>query len=132
MDVSSLTWLAGSWIASREGDTVEETWLPPSCGTMVGVSRTTRDGQTKFEEYMRIGDGALTLCHKIGDPASSYPALEVDGAHALFGILDDPAGVRIEYRKTNSEMFARVSGRRASGPFVLDFDFRPVMVEIAS
>lgn len=62
--LGSLAWLAGgTWTGEAFGGTVEETWLPPRGGQMVGVFRSARAEDVGFYETMILleVDGRLTL-----------------------------------------------------------------------
>jgi hypothetical protein len=129
-DIESLSWLAGLWTGVREDSTDEEFWLQPKGGTMHGLSRTIQNGQTSFEEYLKVGPNegvmALMLIHKIGSPAQVFQAIEMDGNQALFGNADDPDQVRIHYQRKEKGVYARVSGLRKGEPFLLEFNFSKV------
>ena len=58
---ADLAWLSGSWSREQAGHRVEELWSTPAGGTLMGTSRTVKDGATAFYEYLRIEerDGAL-------------------------------------------------------------------------
>ena len=121
--------MAGTWWTVKDGHGVEEMWLPGKDGTMLGVSRSTRQGATVREEYMRIGDWdgkmSLALVHKLGEPADVYPAIEMTENQALFGRPDDVRQLRIRYTPTDRGLFAVISGIRNGTPYKMEFDFEP-------
>lgn len=61
--IGDLSWLAGRWQGDAFGGTFEETWNPPSGGTMVGLFKLLRDGEVAMYELQRIAevDGRLVL-----------------------------------------------------------------------
>ena len=61
--IDDLAWLAGRWQGEAFGGTFEETWNPPSGGTMVGLFKLLRDGDVAMYELQRIAevDGRLVL-----------------------------------------------------------------------
>lgn len=62
--IESLGWLSGCWAVEGAGAGTGETWTRPAGGTMLGLSRTVRDGRTTAYEYMRIeqrGNGDVYL-----------------------------------------------------------------------
>jgi hypothetical protein len=62
--VADLAWLAGAWADAGEGRSFEETWLPPSGGTMAAVSREVAKGATRMLELSSIepdAEGVLWL-----------------------------------------------------------------------
>ncbi|MGB5344923.1 MAG: DUF6265 family protein [Woeseia sp.] len=56
-------WLVGAWQGSGFGQQLEETWNPPSAGSMVGLFKLYGDEGVAFYEIMLITveDGTLTL-----------------------------------------------------------------------
>ena len=52
--IESLSWLEGVWRGDALGGTAEEIWAPLSGGTMMGLFKLTRDGETVFSEIMSI------------------------------------------------------------------------------
>ena len=53
---ADLAFLAGCWKFERDGRTVEEHWLAPSGGSLMGVSRTVEKGKTVDYEFLQIRD----------------------------------------------------------------------------
>lgn len=49
-----VAWLAGCWEFEGSTTVVEEQWMRPRGGTMLGMSRTVRDGRTVGWELVRI------------------------------------------------------------------------------
>jgi len=58
-----LAWLEGDWVGEGFGGLVEEAWLAPRDGVMLGVFRHHVGGKPKFFELMTITDheGELTM-----------------------------------------------------------------------
>src|SRR5687767_9122872 len=52
--VDTLRWLSGCWSLNVPTVTVEEQWMSPSGGVMLGVSRTVRGGAAREHEFLRI------------------------------------------------------------------------------
>ncbi len=52
--VEDAAWIAGSWKGDALGGVAEETWSAPSGGTMLGMFKLTKDGETVFSEIMSI------------------------------------------------------------------------------
>ena len=57
--IEQVGWLTGCWETSSPQRTIEEHWLPPRGGTMLGMGRTVRDGRTvEYESIViRIENG---------------------------------------------------------------------------
>ena len=71
--IERVAWLAGCWRAESKHRTVEESWMAPRGGSMIGVSRTVR-GDSLFEYELvvvREKGGALAYhAHPSGQPAA--------------------------------------------------------------
>jgi hypothetical protein len=61
--IDELTWLAGCWSMTRGEASVEEHWMKPAGGTMLGMSRTVRGGKTSEYEFLQIRDVSGTLSY---------------------------------------------------------------------
>lgn len=128
MNVEALSWMTGSWYAMRKDSLVEETWMPPKGGTLVGVSRTATSEGTKYEEYMRIGEWegktCLVLIHRLGDKVDTFAAESLTADEAKFNGTVSEGDVCIHYRRVADGMDTTVSGTRDGEPFKLEFPFR--------
>ena len=62
-EIDRLAFIAGCWTLTRpNGTKIEEQWLAPAGGAMIGMSRSVRDGKLREYEFMRIlpaADGKL-------------------------------------------------------------------------
>src|SRR6267154_6645243 len=54
VSLAKLTWLAGDWQLANGTRVVEEHWTMPSANSLLGMSRTVRDGRTVAFEFVRI------------------------------------------------------------------------------
>src|SRR5947209_429952 len=66
--VEAIGWIAGSWVTLKDGHDVEEIWMQPKDGVVMGLTRWRKEGVTRREEYMRIGDheGTMSLALQHG------------------------------------------------------------------
>src|SRR5256885_11015686 len=53
-EMEQLGWLAGNWVHQQAGEEVQETWLGPRHGVMVGINLTSAEGPRTNFELMRI------------------------------------------------------------------------------
>jgi hypothetical protein len=77
--LATVSWLAGSWTFERNGRVVEEQWLAPSGGTMLGMSRTVANGKTVEHEFL--------LLHEETDGEIFYTAKPSKQAEASFKLV---------------------------------------------
>ena len=52
--IDALAWMAGVWEGEQDGIQMEEVWLAPKGGTMLGVHRDVKGGRTPSFEFFRI------------------------------------------------------------------------------
>jgi quercetin dioxygenase-like cupin family protein len=125
--VDAAAFLAGCWARRQGARLVEEQWLAPRGGTMLGVGRTTR-GDTLVEfEQVRIYERGDTLVYAAA-PSGQAPA-EFRAAPPLGGTLtfsnpthDFPQ--RVIYRSAGPDsLVARVEGTRNGATRGVDFAY---------
>lgn len=103
--LEDLAWLAGHWREERGEEAtrrvVEELWMPPRGGLMLGLNRTLQGGTARAFEYLRIEqrtDGRVVLVASPGGRGSTeFPLTAVDAAHAVFENPEHDFPRRIEY-----------------------------------
>jgi hypothetical protein len=116
LEAAPLQWLAGCW-ESRRGDvTIEEQWLAPRGGVLLGVSRTARRDSVIEYEYMRIYPRAGALVFA-ASPSGQAPAEFTESALTATEVLfENPAHdfpQRIRYRAQSPDsLIAEIEGDR--------------------
>jgi hypothetical protein len=132
-ELNTLAWLAGCW--QREGGepgSVEH-WLAPAGGTMLGISRTVKNGRTVEHEFLQIRSNAEGRLVYIALPSrqreATFTATGVDGGAVSFENPQHDFPQRISYRLLPGDrLAARIEGQRGGqGPMrAIDFAFRRV------
>ncbi len=128
MSIDSLKFMQGSWAAERGTGVSEETWMPPAGKSMLGVSRTIREGRTSFTEFLLIeekeGKIKLSICQKLGGPAITLNVGKLTETEVVFEPVDDPNKATITYRLVDKNLHATVAGVREGSPYTLEFVFK--------
>jgi len=115
VDVHKLAFLSGCWQAKFGAVEIEEQWLRPAGGSMVGVGRVVRGGKTVNIEFLTIReqDGVLTYTAKVTANKEPVP-FRMTKLSASEVVFENPAHdfpQRILYRReANGGLFASVSG----------------------
>lgn len=126
--LDDLHWLRGCWRTTGDGPVITEVWSAPPMPAMIGYSYTTRDGETRGWEAMRIemDDGWPVF---VGMP-SGGDAVRFR-AHAGFGENDvrfDNAQhdypQTIVYRREGARLTAAIS--RIDGSDPMTFEYRRI------
>lgn len=112
--VEALRWMAGCWVAASGGAHVQEVWMAPRGGTMLGMQRDVREGRTIGYELLRLhvrAGGIVYSAHPSGQAPADFAAVEVGLGSARFEKPDHDFPKRIDYRRTSPDsLIARVYG----------------------
>src|SRR5687768_12520025 len=85
--LGQLDWLAGSWAADSAGTRIEEHWMTPRGGMMVGMHRDVIRGRAVSFEFFRIVEdtsGIAYLTSPGGRPAIRFPLKELAERRIVF------------------------------------------------
>lgn len=119
--------MAGCWI--RRGATLvtEEQWMSPEAGTMLGMSRTTRDGKLTEYEFLRLfeRDGRLVYnAMPSGQAPTEFTSTRVADSALVFENPAHDFPQRIIYRRVGADsLVARIEGPGPNGVRGVDFRF---------
>jgi hypothetical protein len=85
--VDDLAWLAGSWAGDSAGTRIEEHWMAPLGGQMVGMHRDVVGGRAVSFEFFRIASdsaGVAYLSSPRGRPATRFGLAESGPRRVVF------------------------------------------------
>lgn len=121
-----LAWLAGCWSADGGEPGSVEHWLPPAGGTMLGVSRTIKNGRTTAHEFIQIRATASGSLEYVASPSgqrtAAFAEVRVTDAEAVFENPRHDSPQRIVYARVGSrQLEARIEGTTPSGTKVIRF-----------
>lgn len=121
---ADLAWMAGCW-AGGEGDRrVEEQWMAPAGGTLLGMSRTVAGGKTRAWEFMRIEEDAgsvVFIAKPSGQEGASFPSIAVEEGRVVFENPDHDFPQRVIYQRTDGGLLGRIEGESDGKPLSVDF-----------
>jgi hypothetical protein len=114
-DITSLSWLAGSWQGKdASGLEMEELWTAPKGGAMLGLHRDVKDGKLASFEFLRIESGPGGLVYQAqprGRPATPFTLKEAAAKRVVFENLKHDFPQRVLYWMTDDgALHARVEG----------------------
>lgn len=121
-------WLAGAWCSAPGGPRIEEVWLAPGGGIMLGMSRTVTPNQRRPEfEFLRIelqSNVPTYVAQPQGGPATPFRLTASSDTHARFENPEHDFPKRIEYRRVGNTLHAEIAGPGRDGKErVIGFDF---------
>lgn len=125
--IEALDWIAGCWTLASGQTTIEEQWMRPSGGTMLGMSRTVRGGKTTEYEFLQIREGANGLeyvARPSGQPEATFTIKTIEPGNVVFENPAHDFPQRVMYRKTgDATATARIEGTRNGQLRGVDFPF---------
>jgi hypothetical protein len=124
---TALHWFAGRWERRAGSLTVEEQWLAPRGGVLLGVSRTTRGDSLVEFEFMRIharGDTLVLAAHPSGQAPAEFRARATTVREVVFENPAHDFPQRIRYRAVGADsLLARIEGTRGGRTRGVDFGY---------
>jgi uncharacterized protein DUF6265 len=113
--VNTLGWMTGCWRQLEAGVMVEELWLAPAGGTMIGMSRTVEGDSTRSTEQMVIRaamrGGLVFEAAPSGQEPGAFLAATVTDSLVVFENLTHDFPQQIRYsRLPGDSLLATVSG----------------------
>ncbi len=132
--IGDLAWLSSCWMAAGQDAGSGEHWMPPAGGTMIGMSRSVRDGKTVAFEFIRIveqEDGGLEfIASPSGQKTTSFAMVSLGDREVVFGNSDHDFPQRIIYRLTSDEdLLGRIEGTIDGEERAVDFPMKRIDCE---
>lgn len=128
-DIDRLAFIAGCWTLVRpNGAKIEEQWLAPAGGAMIGMSRSVRDGKLREYEFMRIlpaADGRLQyVAIPSGQAEAAFPVKDIAENAVTFEAPEHDFPQRILYRLVDKDtLVARIEGSVGGQARSADFPY---------
>jgi hypothetical protein len=111
---SDVAFLHGCWEFEAKGRIVEEQWMAPAGGTLMGMSRTVVNGKVAEFEFLQIRDlpGGLTYIAKPSNqPEAAFVATSSAAGEIVFENPAHDFPQRIRYALAGDILTARVEGK---------------------
>ncbi len=126
---NQLAWLAGCWQITRGDEVIEEQWMAPRGGVMLGMSRTVRGGRTTAIEFatLRTVEGRVVYeANPSGQKPTAFAATSVSADRAVFENPTHDFPRRITYeRRGEDALLASVDD--GTGRKRVEYPFRRAM-----
>jgi uncharacterized protein DUF6265 len=128
--VAQVGWIAGCWERSAGARLIEEQWMRPRAGLMLGVSRTVvGDSLREYEQVALFErDGHLVYAATPArQPPAEFESTAVSDSAVTFENPAHDFPQRVIYRRRGADsLLARVEGIRGGQLRGLDFPYRRV------
>lgn len=126
--IDQMAWLKGCWVQTRPNGAVEELWMGPAGGVMLGMGRTVRDGKLRDYEYTRIveAEGSLAyVAEPSGQEKATFPLKELTPDQAVFENPAHDFPQRVIYRRTGPDaIVGRIEGQIGGQARSVDFPYK--------
>jgi hypothetical protein len=128
--LAQVAWISGVWARESATTKLEERWTPAEGGSMIGVSRTIRDGLQSAFEFLCIVERNGSLVYQAmpngRSPATDFTLTKIEEASATFENPAHDFPKVIRYTKTeDGAMEAVISGAPGSKPVTFRFKRQP-------
>ncbi|MBB4656727.1 hypothetical protein GGR73_003300 [Xanthomonas sp. F14] len=130
-DISQLAWLGGCWKSDTAEPGSGEHWLPLAGGTLLGVSRTVKQGKTVEFEFMQIRaaeSGQLAfIAMPSGQKTVVFPLLRLGETEVVFENPQHDFPQRVIYQlEGETKLRARIEGMRKGALRFIEFPMNRV------
>lgn len=125
--IADAGFISGCWKLEANGRTIEEQWLAPLGGSLVGVGRTVAGAKTVEYEFLQIRetpDGLTYIAKPSGQAEASFKLLSKSVDEVVFENPTHDFPQRIRYRRTGpDQLHARIEGTMSGKPRGIDFPY---------
>ena len=127
--IDRAAFLQGCWERRAGNRIVEEQWMPPRGGAMLGMSRTVR-GDTLVEwEFLRLyerGQQLVYAAQPARQPPAEFTSVSIERGIIIFANPAHDFPQRIVYRLTGDSLHARIEGQMSGHERGVDFRYARV------
>ena len=111
--IQRAAWLQGCWELTTPGRSVEESWTAAKGGSMIGVSRTIRDGKTTAYEMIVMreeGDRLAYEAYPSDQEPSTFLSTRVSESELVFRNPEHDFPQEVGYRRAGDSLVAWIRG----------------------
>lgn len=125
--IGRVAWLQGCWEAVSQDRIIEEHWTAPRGESMMGVSRTLRDGALADYELMVLreeGDGLVFEAHPSGLSMVAFAATTIGEQSVVFENPQHDFPQRIGYERQGERLLSWIEGTQNAEVTRFEFPYR--------
>jgi hypothetical protein len=126
--IDQMAWLTGCWTQTQAETSIEERWMTPAGGVMLGMGRAVRNGKLRDYEYTRIveTDGSLAyVAEPSGQDKATFPLKTLTSDEAVFENPTHDFPQRVIYRRVGAdEIVGRIEGQIGGQARAIDFPYK--------
>jgi len=130
--IEDLSFMSGDWQQTSGSLQDDEHWTGLAGGSLMGLSRTVKDGRTVGFEYLRIEtrpDGIYYVAHPgAKSPGTDFKLVRLQDREAVFENLAHDFPKRIIYRRnSDGGLTARVEGDGSESEKAQEFRYKAMV-----
>ncbi len=125
--VQRVAWLQGCWELTTPERVVEEQWMAPRAGSMMGMSRTVRGGKLAAYEMVVIreeGQGLAYEAHPSGQPVATFLSTAISGSRVVFENPSHDFPQQVGYELKEATLVGWIAGTQNGKPRRVEFPYR--------
>jgi hypothetical protein len=134
VNVDRVAWFQGCWRSVRGETTIEEQWMAPSAGTMLGMGRTVRGNTLVEYELVLIKerDGRLVYeAHPSGQASTTFTASTALDGSIVFENPQHDFPQRVGYRRNGADALdAWIEGQVNGKSRRVDFSYQRARCDV--
>jgi hypothetical protein len=118
--INQLGWLAGHWRMEKGGRVVDEQWMAPAAGVMLGMARTIARGKVVEHEFLQIREGPggalFYIAMPSGQKEAAFQIVSLTASEAVFENLQHDFPQKISYMlQADGSLLAAIEGPGKDG-----------------
>jgi len=128
-ELASLAWLQGCWMQQAAERVVEEQWMAPRAGTMLGMSRTVRGDRLVAHESVLLRERGGRFEYAVspsGQAPTVFTSISVGANRVVFENPTHDFPQRVAYVRDGSELRAWIEGVLNGQPRRVDYRYQRV------
>jgi hypothetical protein len=133
--LADLGWIGGCWEMSipERNLQINEQWMKPAGGMMIGAGRTVKAGKTVDHEFLRIVedvDGIFYVAKPTGNKEETrFKLIRASASEIVFENPTHDFPQRVMYKREGDKLNARIEGIKDGKPRGIDFPYVRVKCE---
>lgn len=126
--IARVAWLQGCWAAASPQRTIEEQWMAPLGHSMIGMSRTVRDGRLAAHELVVLQEDGGRLAyqaHPSGQPSAVFTSAVLSDSLVLFENPEHDFPQKVGYQPVGADsLMAWIEGPANGQTRRIEFRYR--------
>src|SRR5687767_8642519 len=127
--IDQLSWMAGCWRMEAGNRIIDEMWMAPAGGVMLGTGRTVANGRSVAHEFMQVreqGPEIVFIARPSGQAEATFTRTKSGTREVVFANPTHDFPQRVIYRMRGDMLVGRVEGTENGEERSAEFPMRRV------